>query len=106
MEILTEMQQKHKIRKIIRRKSYPNMDAAKDHIRYLINIAVIRTPTVNDFVVGSRDSILDYGNDWGWPNLYWDILSAKYGAKAIQDRKTGKTRFSVQLPPVEKLTKG
>lgn len=102
---MTVAEQRRAIRNIFLRQSYSSIDSAKEHIQYLMNIGVFRYPTLNDFLDFLEKERLPYGDDWGWSNLFWDILDANYGAKAIRDRKTRKTCFKLKLPPVERLTK-
>lgn len=102
---MTETEQRHKIRKILRQKAFDSKDSAKYAIHYLIGLTHLHIPTVNDLLMYLQMETLEYGGNWGWADLYWDILSVNYGIKTLRDRRTGKTWYILQLPPVEKLTK-
>lgn len=46
---------------------------------------------------------IKHGEDFGWRDLDFELLSNKYGAAAIRDYKNKKTNFVLRLPPVQKL---
>lgn len=97
------MNEKEAIRKLLSSIRYEDMAHAKNILVSLLNIGTLRIPTVNDFLKLLHREPLSYGDNWGWPELYWDILSNKFGAKAIRDTRKNITHFVLQLPPVQKL---
>lgn len=97
------MDERAAITNMLRGNRVKSMDDGKELLVELIAISTLRTPTVNDYLKAINAQTLTYGDNWGWPNLHWDILSAKYGVKAYYDIKNKKSYFSLQLPPVEKL---
>lgn len=59
--------------------------------------------TLNAFLLAAGENTVDGGECWGWKNLYWELLSNKYGITAIHDQKTKKTKFVFRLPPIEDI---
>lgn len=59
--------------------------------------------TLNDFLVAAGKEFVGGGGYWGWKNLYWELLSNKYGVVAVYNQKTKKTKFIFRLPPIEDI---
>lgn len=59
--------------------------------------------TLNDFLRAAGKEFVSGGGVWGWKNLYWELLSNKYGVVAIYNQKTKKTKFVFRLPPIEDI---
>lgn len=57
--------------------------------------------TMNQFLIALGKDFVEGGQYWGWKNLYWELLSNKYGVAAIHDQKLKKTKFVFRLPPIE-----
>lgn len=69
----------------------------------LYNISFAPFTSLNAFLIAAGETPVDEGGYWGWKNLYWELLSNKYGVAAIYDQKTKKTKFIFRLPPVEDI---
>lgn len=59
--------------------------------------------SLNEFLIAAGKEVAEGGKYWGWKNLYWELLSNKYGVVALYNQKTKKTKFIFRLPPVEDI---
>lgn len=59
--------------------------------------------SLNMFLLAAGESPTANGGYWGWKNLYWELLSNKYGVVAVYNQKTKKTKFVFRLPPIEDI---
>lgn len=59
--------------------------------------------SLNMFLLAAGEPSTSDGGYWGWKNLYWELLSNKYGVVAVHDQKTKKTKFVFRLPPIEDI---
>lgn len=59
--------------------------------------------SLNMFLNAAERDIVDGGQYCGWKNLYWELLSNKYGVVALYNQKTKKTKFVFHLPPIEDI---
>lgn len=59
--------------------------------------------SLNMFLLGAGQEIAEGGEYWGWKNLYWELLSNKYGVVALYNQKTKNTKFVFRLPPIEDI---
>lgn len=98
-----QLDERKEITNYLRRLRFNSMQDAKSSILYLLQISESRTPTINDLLLYLDMDPISYGDNWGWFNLYHDILSTKYGAKAIWNQRRRVSTFSLQLPPVKKF---
>ena len=103
-EILNDDQKKKIMTDIIKSLRFESMVDAKDRLYWLIHHSEIENQvSFNTLMHLVKHERLSYGNDWGWKNLRWDILSNKYGAAVIYNQKTKRTEFVLHLPPVKKI---
>lgn len=107
---MTDDTKKIILRDMLRKQTYTSMKEAKGVLHRMLTLernSVTWCLTINQFLqlLPEPKDPISYGDEWGWSNLYWDILSNKYGAAALRDERAKKTTFTLRLPPVEKLTK-
>lgn len=91
------------IEQLIKNLRFARMEDAKNVFNYLLNISNTKSGIceVNDLLrYLKRDPIPEW-RGWGWKDLFWDILSNKYGAAFRL--KGDNTFFVLQLPPVKYL---
>lgn len=59
--------------------------------------------SLNNFLIAAGEEPVKGGEYWGWKNLYWELISNKYGVAAIYNQKTKGTCFVFRLPPIEDI---
>lgn len=59
--------------------------------------------SLNNFLIAAGEEPVKGGEYWGWKNLYWELISNKYGVAAIYNQKTKGTSFVFRLPPIEDI---
>lgn len=59
--------------------------------------------SLNDFLIAAGEEPVKGGEYWGWKNLYWELLSNKYGVAAIYNQKTKGISFIFRLPLIEDI---
>lgn len=60
--------------------------------------------SLNMLLLVAGQEIAEGGEYVGWKNLYWELLSNKYGVVALYNQKTKKTKFVFRLPPIEDIS--